>query len=249
MREWKPTDGSRSRRGNVRLGVDDEQLDVKKTGFRPSANVRAPSRPYSIQQHEVTWEELEGWLGNRTLPILSSPPAWLPSERSARARLPATGVPWRIAHDYCVAMGASLPTEEQWEHAARGAERRPYAWGDAQPDPDRSNVGPGEHPVAVMTRDQDRTPGRREDAVWDLMGNAREWTLDLWRNANGRPENIAEGLTFRTVRGLPLVTSSGNFRPPERAPAAHRTRLCASGLCPAGTDAVLVDVGFRCVRE
>jgi formylglycine-generating enzyme required for sulfatase activity len=238
--------------GSDRLGVGDQQLDARQSGFRPSADVRAPGRPYSIQQHEVTWGELEEWLADRSLPILDRRPTWLPAERPARAHLPVTGIPWGMAHEYCVSIGGSLPTEEEWEHAARGVEQRSYAWGDAPIDPERSNIGPRAyaHPVEVMTRDQDRTPGPRENAIYDLMGNAQEWTLDVWRSNEGRPEQFgqSDGLIYRAVRGLPLANGSP-WSPPEEAPAAFRMRLCASGRCPEATDAILADVGFRCVRE
>lgn len=230
------------------LGVDDDALDEAQSGFRPSAGIRPPLEPYSIQQHEVTWGELEPRLGESAV-LGERRPRWLPAEPAARARFPATGVAWRVALRYCVSLGGTLPTEEQWEHAARG-DARAYPWGGDPPDPDRTNIGPRAHPVEVMTRDQDRTPG--EPAIWDLAGNAREWTLDPWRSSTtGRPEPWAstdEGRTFRAVRGLPLIDAAA-WRPPDAAPLAHRTPLCATGQCPDGTDDVRLEVGFRCVRD
>ncbi len=232
----------------VLLGVG-EPSDDEQSGFRASAGVRAPSAPYAMQEHEVTFGELEPWLPPEARPSVlgADRPSWLPADPVRRARFPATGLPWSVARDYCASIGGALPTEAQWEHAARGAERRRYSWGDEPPDPERTNLGPGAHPVEVMTRDQDRTPG--EPAIWDLSGNAREWTLDVWRGSAGgaEPWAVEGGVTHRAVRGLPLMTASP-WRPPDEAPIAHRIPLCATGPCPPGTDDVRRDVGFRCVR-
>jgi formylglycine-generating enzyme required for sulfatase activity len=225
---------------DIVLGVD--ALGENESAFLRTASVRGPERAYEIQAHEVTWAELEAW---RPSVLPDARQTWLPPDAADRARYPATGVPWAIAREYCESFGADLPTEAQWEHAARGSAQRPYAWGDAVADPDRTNLGP--YPAPVMTHDQDRSP----EGVWDLVGNAREWTVDLWReNESGREEDYVhrEGRTFRTVRGLPIVHPSP-LRPPEAAPAAYRMSLCATGACPEGAEIVGSDVGFRCARE
>jgi formylglycine-generating enzyme required for sulfatase activity len=100
-----------------------------------------------------------------------------------------------------------------------------------------------------MTAEQDRTPGPAGSALYDLMGNAQEWTLDLYRSdGDGSVEAWvqAEGRAFRAIRGLPLTAD-----PPRRLPregAASRNALCASGACPEGVDRARRSVGFRCAR-
>src|SRR5439155_280281 len=86
-----------------------------------------------IQQHEVAWDELDAWLALHDDKAFERP-VWVPKLASARAKLPATGVPWEVARAYCKDLGGSLPTEEEWELAARGAERRPNAWAAQAPE-------------------------------------------------------------------------------------------------------------------
>jgi serine/threonine protein kinase len=227
--------------GPHRLGVADDALDAAQSGFRPRADVPGPSAPYAMQQHEVTWGELEARVPD-AFARFGAGLAWLPSDAAERARYPATGVPFEVALEHCRSLGGALPTEAQWEHAARGDARRPYPWGA---DPVEETL---DAPAPVMTRAHDRTP--HDPPIHDLAGNAREWTIDLWRDdAEGvtQPWADEDGRTFRAVRGLPLAVLP-RWRPPVEAPLAHRIPLCATGPCPSGTDEVRRDVGFRCVR-
>ena len=143
----------------VVLGIDESlhkgSLD-KAVGFRSQAGVVAPSAAYQLQQHEVTWAELDPWLAQNAAAAFSPPP-WTPADRTARRDLPATGVPWATAQAYCRSLGGNLPTEEQWEYAARGPQRRPNPWGASPLDLARTRAykGPGARPGVVMKADQD----------------------------------------------------------------------------------------------
>jgi eukaryotic-like serine/threonine-protein kinase len=242
------------------LGVGDDGTPLELLGFRPSRGIYAPTAPYQMQAHEVTWEELEPWLaqhGGRDF----DRPSWVPKEGPERAKLPATGIPWTVARGYCKDLGGSLPTEEQWEYAARGPERRPHAWGNKRLDLLRVRAFSAETPIDVgskigvpianvMTMDQDRTPGDPGAIFYDLAGNAMEWTEDLYRESSpGVDESWSErgGLTYRAVRGLPPDGSMPHKIPTETA--AWRTPLCATGPCPKSAIHTLEVVGFRCAKE
>jgi formylglycine-generating enzyme required for sulfatase activity len=205
---------------------------ASETGFRPQREMRSPTRAYEIQQHEVTWAEVNA--------------------NDVRRTMPAVGLSWQEAHAFCVAAGGDLPTETQWEYAARGPQLRPFPWGDT-PLP-RPHVNAWQRGAAVlaevMTNEADRTEGPAAGAIYDLIGNAREWTLDIWR-ADAADEDdawaTAVGRTYRAVRGLPVAAPADGT--PPRVGAAFREPLCAEGRCPADVAAFLPMIGFRCARD
>lgn len=229
----------------VVLGVRARNKDD--VGFRPGRDVRAPSESYEIQQHEVTWRELDPWLAANPDATVY-PVAAIPDDQTKRADLPATGIPFETARRYCESeAGRRLPTEEEWEFAARGPDLRDYAWGRGVPEYPRVNAFATSAPrlAAVMTSEQDRTPGDGDRVLYDMMGNAQEWTSSEWRRDEpGKDESWAT--SFRAIRGLPLEWSSERPIPIEGA--AYRESRCAEGACLDGVENFLQYVGFRCAR-
>jgi formylglycine-generating enzyme required for sulfatase activity len=153
-----------------------------------------------------------------------------------------------MALDYCVSLGGSLPTEEQWEYAARGPGRRPNSWGADRLDPRLTHAyaGPNATPAVVKSSLQDQTPA---PVIYDLIGNVQEWTLGLWReDVPGADESWVEtgSTSIRAIRGLPL----GEDRPPsiQAEAAAYRDHLCATGPCVDKGAELRRHVGFRCAR-
>jgi formylglycine-generating enzyme required for sulfatase activity len=161
------------------------------------------------------------------------------------------GVGWGQASAFCHAIGGALPTEEQWEFAARGPDLRPHAWGSQTLDLARTNAfgGPSATLKPVRGSSQDRTPGEDHTIIYDMIGNAQEWTADLYReDYAGRDESWVQeaGITFRAIRGLPLDAEAPRHMP--RVSAAHRDVLCATGECPPAAAVIGKQVGFRCAR-
>jgi eukaryotic-like serine/threonine-protein kinase len=150
--------------------------------------------------------------------------------------LPRRGITWSDAQAACKERDMRLPSETEWELAARGSERRRFPWGDGLPACDtvsfgRVKGGPcakqGSGPTKVDAPGSDRTPL----GIVNLGGNVAEWTADVFRERWDGPEQKG----YHVVRGGYFDGLAESLR------GAGRSRL------KDGQSAV--NIGFRCVRS
>lgn len=119
---------------------------------------------FRIDTYEVTNQEFRA-AGLR--PVRSYGPGFDAPE------LPVVGVTWGQAREYCRRLGKRLPTEAEWEKAARGADGRAFPWGDFW-DPALANDGRGPRPVGSFPG------GASPFEVHDMAGNVWEWVEDRY---------------------------------------------------------------------
>ena len=114
---------------------------------------------------------------------------------------PAVEVSWFGARDFCAARGRRLPSEAEWEKAARGDDRRIYPWGA---EPPGLHLAAYDRPYNATEPTASRPRGASPHGVEDLLGNLREWTSTALRPYPYRPDDGREpwrGTARVVVRG------------------------------------------------
>ena len=194
--------------------------------------------------HEVTLSDFGidrfETTNSRFAAFLAAAPEWLPANMTesshngryleswdigqypnGQAEHPVVFITWHAAQAFCRWSGGRLPTEAEWEYAARAGDSREFPWGDQLPAPNRANYG---------ASDIDRTTPAgtypsNEFGVHDVAGNVWEFLYDAWTEdysaaaqidpiAGGfvKHEHILQVTGRRAVRGASYAGSVANLR-------------------------------------
>ena len=162
---------------------------------------------------------------------------------------PVNFVDWEQAKAFCEWIGGYLPSEAQWEFAARseGADLM-YPWGDQEPDCHRGGYAWCETGEYDLDRQRLLFDVCQLDAGWtyqnmcDMSGNVWEWTADMWHDDYvGAPETgepwVEHGWDERAIRGAGRTTTIDDIT----MHVAYRQNITPS--------AQFYDLGFRCARD
>lgn len=217
------------------VAIPGGEFTMGSTDFEDSQPVRKVRvSAFQMGRTEVTREQYALYMKATNAAV---PYHWK-SDLFVRLGSPVIGVTYEDALAYCRWAGGRLPTEAEWEYAARGTDGRRYPWGDNEPDKTLAfyhlDVGfGGTMPVAQ------KTAGASPFGLLDMAGNAFEWCSD-WYSASYYasapvvdPKGPASG-KLRVIRGGAWIS------------LPDACRCVARASFPPGSTSTLI--GFRVAR-
>ena len=217
--------------GEFLMGSTDDDLEAE-PNEKPQRRVYLDA--FWIDRTEVTLAQYRQCIkAGKCEPIKCAPPRgseFIPDG-------PVFCVNWYDAAAYCQWAGQRLPSEAEWEKAARGTDGRKYPWGNAVPDCSLANIDIcGKKVVPVGSFKTGASPY----GVLDMAGNAEEWVADWydWSYYVGAPTRNPVG----PVSGSSRTSRGGLFY---RSAAENRTTY-RRGASPTS---FWVGLGFRCARS
>jgi formylglycine-generating enzyme required for sulfatase activity len=214
----------------------------------PQRRVRLSA--FAIEAHEVTNAQYAACVAQQrcTVPFQSANIAATRRYADPQyAQLPVTFVSQAQAATYCAWAGRSLPTEAQWERAARAdrpLEDRDYPWGDDAPDCARAHLSR----CANQPRDVGATAGDRAGDLADMVGNVHELVLGWYdpRWYAGVPQGAMDPQPPAQRVGRDVIPVRGGSY---TSIAAFSTITYRGFRLLLARDDRRGDVGFRCVRN
>jgi len=220
--------------------TDSENTHQKIGSVKPLYLDQQPERrinleAYYIDKYEVTNREYKLFIDSTQ--YIDLPTLWKDgSYPEDLANHPVTNITWSEAMAYALWAGKTLPTEIQWEKAARGPEGNIFPWGDKYIK-GNANMGKGS---LKTTMDVGSNPGDKSSyKVYDLAGNVMEWTQDWYQPYPGSDYKSQRfGKKFKVLRGNSFQKGGHYFLEAYQF-LFYRTE--------ADPNDYFENVGFRCV--
>jgi formylglycine-generating enzyme required for sulfatase activity len=239
--------------GEFTMGSDEQDTDktalnygIVKPWFEdehPARKINLPA--YYIDKYEVTNQQYAAFLKAANY---HPPRHWNNGQYpTGQDQLPINGVTWDDANSYCTWAGKAIPTEAQWEKAARGTDGRIYPWGN-EFDPKKANIGGGYGGLKPVGSFEE---GKSPYGVYDMIGNAWEWTADWYEpypgnNPTNEFFNNKFGHKYKSIRGNSWSAIGHYSAEDAKIVLGHYSRIpYRLFFDPKG---LLEDVGFRCVK-
>lgn len=190
---------------------------------------------FYIDEKEVTNREYKKFIDSVEFPEL--PGHWEDGTfPEGKGDLPVTNVTWREALAYALWAGKRLPTEAQWEKAARGTDGRLFPWGDEY---QKGWANVGVDGAKTLAAGGSYTKDISLYHVFDMAGNVMEWTSSWYQPYSGNNYQFKKfGKEFKVLRGNGFQKGGHYFLEAYRY-AFYRTE--------AKPDEYFENVGFRCV--
>lgn len=203
---------------------------------------------YEIDRDEVSLGQYVAWLSQHQRQIPDELRALIDHVTHVHAlsvetlaQWPALYVSWAEASDFCHAQGKRLPTEAEWEKAARGEQASLFPWGSQPPTAALARFGHSHvHEIPVVTPVKTGEEGRSPYGLHHMAGNAAEWVADWFgidyymTMPERNPPGPATG-RYKVVRGGSWKSTPMLLRTATRNGASPNQRATT--------------IGFRCARS
>ena len=191
---------------------------------------------FSMDKYEVTVGQYAVFLQAKGI---DPPSDWKTMNQPAHQKRPVANVDWADAFAFCKWAGKRLPTEAEWEKAARGTDGRLYPWGNDPPTPLHANFGkPDWNNHGVLAPIGTFEDGKSPYGIYDMAGNVWEWVND-WYDYNYYKTSPSQNPTGPSTGGTKVIRGGSWYSNPRAMRSANRSLITP-------TDQGLN--GFRCAK-